>query len=48
LYDFKANLASLVRELKAKFSPFGLLVTAAVSPGLWAADIGYDVPQLSA
>jgi len=45
---YQANFASLVKELKAKFSPSGLLVTAAVSAGTWVAESGYDVPQLAA
>ncbi|XP_065336266.1 acidic mammalian chitinase-like [Cloeon dipterum] len=44
----KANFAALVRELKAKFSPAGLILSAAVSAGLWAASVSYDIPQLSA
>ncbi|CAB3366625.1 Hypothetical predicted protein [Cloeon dipterum] len=44
----KANFVSLVRELKAKFAPEGLVLSAAVSAGIWAAGVSYDIPQLSA
>ncbi|XP_059479029.1 acidic mammalian chitinase-like [Neocloeon triangulifer] len=44
----KNNFAALVRELRAKFTPNGLILSAAVSAGLWAASVSYDIPQLSA
>ncbi|XP_059488988.1 acidic mammalian chitinase-like [Neocloeon triangulifer] len=44
----KANFASLVRELRAKFSPAKLLLSAAVSAGINSYSTTYDLPSLAA
>jgi len=42
----KDNFSALVRELKAKFGPEGLMVTAALSPNPKIIDLAYDLPEL--
>jgi hypothetical protein len=41
------NFASLLRELSAKFTPEGLLLTAAVSAATSSVEISYDVPEIA-
>ena len=37
----------MVKELKAKFAPEGLMVTAALSPNPKIIDLAYDLPVLN-
>ena len=46
-YKDKAGFSSLVSELRAAFSPLGLLLSAAVSPSKKIIDLGYDVASLA-
>ena len=39
--------SALVKELKAKFAPEGLMVTAALSPNPKIIDLAYDLPVLN-
>lgn len=43
----KENFIYMIEELKAAFSPHGLLLTAAVSAGKTTIDTAYDVPAMS-
>ncbi|KAK2718198.1 acidic mammalian chitinase-like isoform X2 [Artemia franciscana] len=43
----RENFIELLRELKAAFAPYGLLLTAAVSPGEQVIDEAYDIPIVS-
>nr|ALM55738.1 chitinase [Sitophilus oryzae] len=43
----KENFATLIKELKAAFDPYGYLLTAAVSAAPTYIDTSYDVPVLS-
>ncbi|XP_023290069.1 probable chitinase 10 [Orussus abietinus] len=43
----KESFASLVKDLKEAFQPWGLLLSAAVSPSKRVIDLGYDVPSLA-
>ena len=40
-------MVQLLRELKAAFTPYGLMLTAAVSAGKSIIDTAYDVPAMS-
>ncbi|XP_065348578.1 chitinase-3-like protein 1 [Cloeon dipterum] len=44
----KANYVSLIQELRAKFGPAGLLLSAAVSSSAYITSKAYDVPPISA
>ncbi|XP_059479270.1 acidic mammalian chitinase-like [Neocloeon triangulifer] len=44
----KANFVSLIRELRTRFNPEGLVLSATVSAGIWTVGASYDIPQLSA
>jgi len=43
----KDNFTALVKELKAKFGPEGLMVTAALSPNPKIIELAYDLPELN-
>lgn len=43
----KANFANLVRELRAAFSPYNYLLSAAVSASGSTSDRAYDIPTLN-
>nr|CAI5844034.1 unnamed protein product [Callosobruchus analis] len=43
----KANLISLIKELKSAFSQHGLLLSAAVSAAASSLDVSYDIPAMS-
>lgn len=43
----KPAFAAFVRELRAAFTPKGLLLSAAVSPSKTVIDAGYDVPAIA-
>ncbi|XP_046455808.1 acidic mammalian chitinase-like isoform X1 [Daphnia pulex] len=43
----KQNYISMIRELKNAFTPYGWLLTAAVSPGKSTIDSAYDIPALA-
>ncbi|GIY64864.1 probable chitinase 2 [Caerostris extrusa] len=43
----KQNFVALLRELKAEFQKYNLLLTAAVSAGKHTIDEAYDIPQVS-
>lgn len=37
----------MIRELKNAFTPYGYLLTSAVSPGKSTIDIAYDIPAMA-
>ena len=44
----KERFSLLCEELKAAYTPHGLLVTAAVAAGVGSIDVSYDVPRVAA